>query len=143
MSQFDGIGYQELLVAAFGNAAQAGLGHDCITVAAGANRYRILAAGVSSVDPIPPATPIPRALPWVLGVSNVRGRILMLAHFEHLVTGARTAEPAYCLSLRDSPYAVVVSIDLADEQAPLVDLATLLPPCAFDLGQVPRATPSN
>lgn len=142
MSQFDGIEYQKLLVAAFGNAASIDLCRDSITVAAGEARYRIPANGVSSVDPVPPATPIPRALPSVLGVSNVRGRILTLFHFEHLVRGSRSTEPAYCLSLHDSPYALAVNIDLSDDSAPLVDLAALLPQCAIDAGNVRRTAPS-
>lgn len=131
MSQFDGIEYQKLLITAFSRAAPIDLKRDAITVAAGGVRYRIPASGVSSVDPVPLATPIPRALSWVLGVSNVRGRILTLAHFEHLVTGRAVTEPVYCLSLHDSPYALAVNIDLSDENAPLVDLATLLPACVI------------
>lgn len=131
MSQFDGVEYQKLLIAAFGREASADHRQDSITVSAGEARYRIPSSGVSSVDPVPPATPIPRALPWVLGVSNVRGRILTLAHFEHLVTGKPGAAPAYCLSLHGSPYALAVNIDLSDENAPLVDLATLLPACVI------------
>jgi len=131
MSQFDGVEYQKLLIAAFASAAPIDLRRDSITVSVGEARYRIPATGVSSVDPVPPATPIPRALPWVLGVSNVRGRILTLAHFEHLMTGKPSAEPAYCLSLHDSPYALAVNIDLSDENAPLVDLAGLLPACVI------------
>lgn len=145
MSQFDAIQYQERLVAAFDHAGELDLGRDFITVAARDARYRIPAPWVSSVDPMPVATPIPYAMPWVLGVANVRGRILTVAHFEQLMTGARSALPAYCLSLHDSPYALAVSIDLSDDQAPIVDLAAVLPNSAIDSGEVappPIAVPA-
>lgn len=142
MPRFDAVEYQERLVAAFANAAAVDLRRDYITVTARDAHFRIPARQVSSVDPLPAATPIPRALPWVLGVSNVRGRILTLAHFEHLVTGVRTSEPAYCLSLHDSPYALAVIIDLSDEGAPIVELSALLPPCAINPGNPSRTTAS-
>lgn len=138
MAHFDVIAYQQRLVDAFKQAGAADLRRDFITVTAGEARYRIPAARVSSVDPLPVATPIPRALPWVMGVSNVRGRILTLAHFEHLLTGGRGSDPAYCLSLHDSSYALAVAIDLSDDKAPVVDLASVLPEYAIDLGTSPR-----
>lgn len=138
MSQFDAMAYQQRLVEGFRNRAAMDPFQNFITVGVGAESFRIAAPQVSSVDPLPVPTPIPRALPWVLGVVGVRGRILILAHFEHLLRGQRQREPAYCLSLHDSPYALAVSIDLADANAAIVDLSAILPDCAIDPGALRR-----
>lgn len=142
MPQFDAMAYQQRLIEGFRNRAAIDLLQNFITVSAGADSCRIAATRVSSVDALPVSTPIPRALPWVLGVVSVRGRILILVHFEHLLHGQRAHEPGYCLSLHDSPYALAVSIDLADANAPIVDLAAVLPVCAIDPGAVRRTIPS-
>jgi len=45
---------------------------------------------VSEILTVPQITPVPGALPWMLGVANVRGNLLPVADLKHFLEGSRS-----------------------------------------------------
>lgn len=68
---------------------------------------------VVEIIPLPAATPVPGASPWMLGVANVRGTLLPIVDLKQFMDGERTAlhESTRVLVVRQSGGNVAVLID--------------------------------
>jgi purine-binding chemotaxis protein CheW len=70
----------------------------------GSSRYVIALAAVAEVVPAPPLTRLPGAPSWLLGVANVRGRVVP-------VLDLRPILGAVCVPLASSARLVVIRVD--------------------------------
>ena len=99
-------------------------------------RYAVDMAAVAEVVPVPRATRIPGAPPWVLGVVNWRGRVLPVLDLRPLVGATQAPLPT-------SARLVVLSVDDV-ECGVVADLVPGLLECALeDVEPMPATTSSG
>lgn len=61
-----------------------------ITFGLGDTRLACSIERITEILPCPPATPVPGAKPWIVGLANVRGELLTVIDFARYLTGARS-----------------------------------------------------
>ena len=69
---------------------------------------------VQEILPLPVATPVPGAKPWILGLANVRGTLMTIVDLAWFLKGERTAQSARSRLLATGPIKAPVGL-LIDE----------------------------
>ena len=109
--------YQEALLEKIAQS-QPGLGADDIRVVSGDHVYTIPSREISEASAVPPLTHIPGAKPWILGIGNLRAKVLPVGSLD-LLLGHKVGAGGICLILKHYPLAMVVTLsesEVADRE---------------------------
>ena len=83
-----------------------------ITFGLGGARLACNIDRVSEILPCPPATPVPGAKAWIVGLANVRGELLTVIDLNRFLTGnrtqARTSNRLLATSLNKAPIGLLI-----------------------------------